>query len=659
MAVGQPGHDLANLPWLAMVALRADGILVVDEHAETPRVAVSEGLVDKELEESLEKLAPLAARNCDGGEDVTVTSCCGLGILSTSVSIIDSHHPIHMHVVYRDNERIPEPSMFRPLTHAFARHIGVALCCRTVDADNYRATAVGTEGVFPWDDLGYLPKGINEITERVANLVQPLTGATTSGIMVWDEEHDILRALPGAFGATDGALTASVTGPITNMFSVCNRVFVTGEPYVSNHANTDPGILQHYVELFGIRNILAVALNHGKRRVGVLHLANKPSDFTSEDIATVKCITSQAGMAVELVQMAARMVERQSQEGILSETAVSIASGQHVEDSLLPAFDKLGAALGASLVGLVPLTSPPLIRRTGPSYSDLEHHLFVGSQERGQTSSGAFPHHPGDPGWAAVHAPVEFGGDRAATLSVVRESGGPFTSKEEDTVTRLANLVALAWAAEAYQHQLAEVARLRERERIADGLHDHVAQIIFAAQLGIDTLLENATDQSYRERMLEVRDLLTNGDTAIRNVIYQLAETPQTNLARRLRLEVESVEQEFGVSVHFEPPDEDALQTVPRTVADAVVKLAREGMANAVKHTWPCRIAVKILVNDADQLTVSVTDDGLPLRHHPDRVEGHGLRSVRTTVEDAGGTYELASPINEFGTQLLATFRLG
>ena len=533
-----------------------------------------------------------------------------------------------------------------------------------------RPGGLGIADLFPCDDPERMSDAIDEITTRVTEVVRPLTGATAVGITVWDAERGILRALPGAFGATDAVLAASVTGPATNMLSAGARVFATGEPYLSNQASGDPGILQPYVELFDIHRLLAVPLVLGDRPIGVLHLINKPAEFTPADVEAARSVAPHVALAVELARSVARMASQRRLEAVLTAAAVAIASGKRVEECLLPAFDQLGAVTGASLVALVPLGAAALIRRTGRADPALEARLLADARELGATSTGAFPHRAGDPGWAALHAPVELGGERTATVSVLRRTGQPFTAEEEDVVTRLAGLVALAWTTERYQHQLAEIARLRERERIADGLHDRVAQILFAAQLGLDTLLESPpesppespTAAADRARIVEVRDLLTGGDTAIREVIHRLAATPGTGLERRLRLEVESVEEEFGVVVHVEISgggiDGGALDSVPRPVADAAVKVAREATVNAAKHAGPCRISLEAALDAAGQLCVSVLDDGLGVRTEQTDTPRHGLGSLRRTVHDAGGTLAVVSPPGGLGARVLATFPL-
>jgi signal transduction histidine kinase len=642
--------DLAEVFRMAVAALRADGLLVVDERAAEPKVVIAEGLTPAELAEALDTLS--AASDATGEDGVQVGTLGSRRLLSAALCIESGPRFGSLRVVYNPETTLPDDLPM--LVLAFARHIAFALARGAARSRDATRRAVGVA----WENLERLPDAINEISAQVTDVVRPLTGATAVGITIWDEEREILRALPGAFGATDDTLVASVAGPATNMFSTGSRVFSTGQPYLSNDPAADPGILRAYVEKFRIRRILSVPLDCGDRRIGVLHLVNKPSDFTTEDVTAVETVTPQIAIMVDLARSVVRLVAHQRLERILTGAAMAIASGKPVADCLIPAFDDLGAVIGASVVALFPRDFPPLIRRMGPEDPELERRLAADARQLGSRSVGAYPQLPGDPGWAALHAPVELYGERTATLSVLRRTGEPFVKEEQDVVSRLASLVALAWATERYQHQLAEIARLRERELIADALHDRVAQILYAAQLGIDTVLEEAPSSSETERMIEVRELLIKGDTAIRDVIHQLTATPgQPSLARRIRLEVEAVEDEFGVALHLELPPDAELGDIPRPVADTVVKVAREGAINAAKHAGPCRIAIDIR-RSGNTAVVSIVDDGLGA-HTPDGHEpGHGLTSLRRQVEDLGGTFTVTPGSGGFGTRLAATFPL-
>jgi len=634
---GADGLDLVAVSRLAMSELGADAVLVECGG----EVAILGGPADDEL---------LAAVRRGGDGRVMST---GDGVRA-------------VHVLHRTAP--DDPDRCRELLEAFTRHIAVMLG-RDASRQDPERPDPDRDGVLAVDDLPLLPDAVTAITGRVAEMMQPLTGATSAGITVWDAEHGILRALPGAFGATDDVVAASVTGPVTNQRSATSRVLTTGQPYLSNRASGDPGILQPYVEIFEITRILSVPLNNGGRRIGVLHLVNKPTDFTTDDITATERVTPRIAIAVELALAVARMSAQQRLEGVLTAVAVAVATGRGVEDGLLPAFRQLADVTAASLVALIPPDSPPLLCRRGVRDPGLEQRVIADGRTLGPRSHSEFPRTAGDPGWTALHVPVELRGRRTATLAVLRRSAEPFTVAESDVVTRLAALVGLAWATEQYQRQLAEIARLQERERIADELHDRVSQILYAAQLGLDTLLERPDHAPEdRRRLVEIRRLLVGGDVAIRDVIHDLARVPGTHLGRRLQLEVQAVEEEFGVVVHTEIPDDDALAPVPRTVADALVRVAREGTVNAAKHAGPCRIALTVWV-DQESVGLSVLDDGLGLPQtrwlrlrgsdgDPDGSRGHGMAALRGTVEDAGGSIVTESPDGGFGTRLECRFAL-
>jgi len=297
---------LADLSRLARRTLRADRLLVTDRAG---RVVAADG--------------PIGAA---GPDEITGGRAVDTALLTDGGRRVGT-----VRLIYHDDAPVPDG-----LIPAFAPHLGIALGRPRLSRPHGPPGGI----VFPWDDPDRLPEAINEITGRVAEVVRPLTGATAVGITVWDAERGILTALPEAFGATDAMLAASVTGPPTNMLSASVRVFVTGEPYLSNQASGDPGVLQSYVEMFDIHRMLSVPLDCGDRRVGVLHLINKPDGFTTADTAAVESVSPGIAAGVQLARSVARMAGRQRLEGILAAAAVAIASGKPGRESPLPAFDR-------------------------------------------------------------------------------------------------------------------------------------------------------------------------------------------------------------------------------------------------------------------------------------------------------------------------------
>ncbi|GAC1527811.1 MAG: hypothetical protein NVS3B1_18460 [Marmoricola sp.] len=530
-------------------------------------------------------------------------------------------------------------------------------------ADSAVASAETTvsEALSALDEVVRSPDALARITGAVRRAVQALTGATAVCITVWDEQNDIMRALPGAFGSTDRNLPASMTGPVSNLRSSAARTFTTGRPYLSNSASGDPNVLQGYVDLFMIERIMCVPLTYGKRPIGVLILANKPADFTDTDIHAVQRIGSRIAMSVELARLFTRVRLQQRLEAVLADAAVAIASGLSVRDCLLPAFRKLSAVTDATVVALISQDGrAPLVWRRGPQDEALERRLTTDARQLAGGSAGAYPQSAGDPGWASLHAPVELYGERTATLSMLRRNGEPFGNDEAGVLGRLANITALAWATERYQHQLAELARARERDRIGDELHDRVAQILFAAQLGLDSVLEDSYGAGADldlQRIAEVRALLTKGDRVIRDVITHLGSQPDEGLSRRIRLVVDEVEEEFGVAVHVDITDEAAVNKVSRRVADCVVRIAREATVNAAKHAGPCRIRLDLFVDESNRAVIRVSDDGLGVTG-PAEDDRRGIRSLRRAAADSDGTLRISRSRHGLGTCVTGSFSM-
>jgi signal transduction histidine kinase len=184
----------------------------------------------------------------------------------------------------------------------------------------------------------------------------------------------------------------------------------------------------------------------------------------------------------------------------------------------------------------------------------------------------------------------------------------------------------------------------RSAPRIADALHDNVAQILFAAQLQLDALLDSSSiDADSRAHATHARGLLIRGDCSIRNVIAQLSRPVPNALGDRLAETVDGLEEEFMTPVHLEISSHaaDAGQRVRRAIADTVVKVAHEAVVNAFKHAGPCRVSAILDSPRPNRLRLRVIDDGVGMIERVD-THSHGMMSLRRSVRKHGGTLRVA-----------------
>jgi signal transduction histidine kinase len=511
----------------------------------------------------------------------------------------------------------------------FARQAAIALALeRTAELPQERLDTL-TE----LDRLVLSAHNLGELSRALTDVLGPMFGDSVPAVMVADPQRNVLQTIEGGFGAderTAASHQVSVFDPRSNSV----RVYTTRQPYISNEADGDIAIRPEYVDVFHVERLLTVTLG----KVGILHLANASRDYTLDDLRRVMALAPRIAGIVELAMTVFRLRRQQRLAEILSGVAVAVASGKSLPSFLATGLEKLCAALDAGLLAIVPDDGPMIVARCGQPAEELERLVLEEADSGpGIRAYVVGPQRPGDPGWATFYVPVRLGGQRVGTLAALRVRGEPFSQADRRSLLRIANLAALARATERYQQQRAELARMHERQRIADDLHDDVAQILFAAQLSLDAILErDALDPDMAMAITRARGLLIRGDTAIRSVIRKLAGQAAGDLAARLASVVARVEDEFTIAVHLEL-DEDAanLADLHQPAADALVRVARESLVNVAKHAGPCRAAVTLRMAPGDELVLSISDDGQGSatsqgRHH------HGLESLRRMLEDQG-----------------------
>lgn len=493
-------------------------------------------------------------------------------------------------------------------------------------------------------------------------LVRRLTvlGVETGGVMVLDSERDVLQLLPGGFGAGPDA-TASYRVRVDNPISNSARVFSTSEPYLSNEAQGDAGVMQDYVDLFHVERLLSVPLGREGKSVGVLHLANKPTQFKATDVYRAQAFAARLGPVVELgMTMIALRRQRRATE-VLVDLALGIASGNEIFQLVRTAFERFGDVIGTDLLMLVPPGGAAMVWRRHQLPPGVQDGLEEEARSRSSMRPGLTePRGAGDPGHAKLFVPVRLAGKHIATIATLRQRAEAFVATERELLGRLASLAAVGWATENYQRQRAEVALLRDRKRIADDLHDTVAQILFGAQMDLDRVLEGSElPGPATSAVLHARSLLLRGDAEIRQVIHQLSRPVRGGLAQRLGLLAEALEEELGTSVRVEVPPGvgEAAKSLRRSVTDALVKVAQEAITNAAKHAGPCSIRVKLGISRRERLVLTVTDDGIGRDSHPDQNGGYGLASVRSAMRECGGLLQVKSQADG-GTRVLASVPL-
>jgi signal transduction histidine kinase len=201
----------------------------------------------------------------------------------------------------------------------------------------------------------------------------------------------------------------------------------------------------------------------------------------------------------------------------------------------------------------------------------------------------------------------------------------------------------------------ARQARLEERQRIADELHEEVAQILFAAQMTLDAALELPDlDSDAAAAVDRARALVIVADQALRSAIHQMSRPRRGTLLPELESIVSQVGQDFGLPIRLdiEPVAAEACTKLGRPVRDALLTVVREALVNAAKHAGPCQVSVRLAISGRRRLLVSVSDDGVGIGRGG---QGYGLACLRRVVRAQGGLLRIR-PSPSAGAEVLATF---
>ncbi len=263
--------------------------------------------------------------------------------------------------------------------------------------------------------------------------------------------------------------------------------------------------------------------------------------------------------------------------------------------------------------------------------------------------------HPASVGVPAGHPPVgpflgvplRFRDRVLGSLFLGQRPGHPhFSPEDEALLTGLADLAAVAIENAHLYAKAEEMARLRERERLAHDLHDTVAQLFYSVGLEAERGLEAAAADSSPLSYLEtIHRMAARGSVEVRSAIFSLARsTNREPLPYMLQTLVQEFEEAMAIETCLVLPPQLALPDIE--LCGVVVRVVQEALANVRKHAQATMVLVS-LSSDDDTLTVTVQDDGAGIA--PSRLadvmqgDGYhaGIFTLRTMVERAGGRLSL------------------
>ncbi|WP_329126336.1 sensor histidine kinase [Streptomyces sp. NBC_01465] len=257
----------------------------------------------------------------------------------------------------------------------------------------------------------------------------------------------------------------------------------------------------------------------------------------------------------------------------------------------------------------------------------------------------------------ALAVPLSTRDGARGVLLLARAAGRtPFTPEEIAPLPGFAGQAALALELADRRKAAEQVSVLEDRDRIARDLHDLAIQRLFATGLTLQSAQRFVENPEATERIGRAVDDLDTTIKIIRSTIFGLRAHGATAVGPGLRANASRTAEEAVPALGFTPSlrmegllDND----VPHTMADEVVAVLSEALANVVRHAHASSAEIALIVRK-EQLTLTVTDDGVGIG-----AGGHrsGLRNLSERALNLGGDLTLTAP-TEGGTLLCWTVPL-
>ncbi|MDT8389135.1 MAG: histidine kinase [Lentisphaeria bacterium] len=186
-----------------------------------------------------------------------------------------------------------------------------------------------------------------------------------------------------------------------------------------------------------------------------------------------------------------------------------------------------------------------------------------------------------------------------------------------------------------------------EQKRIAEGLHDDVAQLVAAARMKINQVSESLKEcQACGKAFAEADDMIRQAYERIRLLSFELASSTLYNrgLAQSLQLLCRGMSERYDADFNLTCSGHEDADLDP-ACATVLFKSGRELMFNVVKHAG-VREALLQLNFEPRQVSLTIEDRGRGFAAEDldfDGAKGLGLFSIRERLRDIDGDLTIDS----------------
>jgi PAS domain S-box-containing protein len=192
-------------------------------------------------------------------------------------------------------------------------------------------------------------------------------------------------------------------------------------------------------------------------------------------------------------------------------------------------------------------------------------------------------------------------------------------------------------------------AEQRERQRLAEILHDHLQQLLVGAKFGLDSLKQRLDgDERLCQPLDHIEEAIDQALTASRSLTVELnpPALQHGSLVALLRWLASWMKEKHGLAIELDADGED--DRTDDEVRVLLFQAVRELLFNVVKHAKVDQAEVQVLTREKARIWIIVTDNGVGF--DPEKLQGPtgiqtglGLFSIAERLELLGGQLKIDS----------------
>lgn len=522
-------------------------------------------------------------------------------------------------------------------------------------ADTLRRSQARLRALLVADRVVVEELDLERVLRRIVEVAVELIGCDYGALGVIGADGLLERFLHVGVDAS----TVAAIGHLPEGHGLLGAVIATAAPIRLDHLGADPRSFGFPPNHPAMDAFLGVPIRVRDRVFGNLYLTNPPSGrFTDEDEELVEALARTAGAAIENARLYDESKRRQRWILALAEVSSTLLSGGE-DDALSIVVERVAMLAEAERVSIVVPTEDPatllyrVSRGVGAEHLQGRRRPAAGTlagaaiSGRRAVSADALPANRYFEGQRAsgptVAVPLSEGDRTIGALTVARPVGAPrYSEVDMEIAAEFAAQASLAIQIARARADRERVELFEDRSRIARDLHDHVIQRLFGAGLSLQALAGRVerTDARLAQQIRDQIDSIDSAIAEIRTAVFALGSRDRDDRTS-LRHRVLDVVTELG----------DALPAAPRLrfagpvdllvdgpLADDVIAVVREGLANVARHARASAVSVEVTTRD-DAVEVIVDDDGIGVPEQSARAGGTTNLADRAVAR--GGRFTL------------------